>query len=146
MATPFSRCRAFCRWLLRAGHQTIKVDRVRRLRASVVSEGDRPTGATDGSDEDLTDFSPGAARPFSPLLMQGDGDRWWFKTVYGSHCGIGAPPILVYSGDWDVHWGYGVLTHRQMKRCPLWSHPTSVHTHSLSLASAPRVDPEMDTA
>ena len=24
----------------------------------------------------------------------------------------GAPPILVYfSGDWDVHWGYGVLTH-----------------------------------
>ena len=28
------------------------------------------------------------------------------------HVGIGAPPILVYfSGDWDVHWGYGVLTH-----------------------------------
>ena len=28
------------------------------------------------------------------------------------HFGIGAPPILVYfSGDWDVHWGYGVLTH-----------------------------------
>ena len=25
------------------------------------------------------------------------------------HFGIGAPPILVYfSGDWDVHWGYGV--------------------------------------
>ena len=25
---------------------------------------------------------------------------------------IGAPPILVYfSGDWDVHWEYGVLTH-----------------------------------
>ena len=19
---------------------------------------------------------------------------------------VGAPPILVYSGDWDVHWGY----------------------------------------
>ena len=32
VATPFSRCRAFCRWLLRAGHQTIKVERVRRLR------------------------------------------------------------------------------------------------------------------
>ena len=23
-----------------------------------------------------------------------------------------APPVLVYfSGDWDVHWGYGSLTH-----------------------------------
>ena len=33
----------------------------------------------------------------------------------GSHIGIGAPPILVYfSGDWDVHWGYGVLTHGHM--------------------------------
>ena len=30
----------------------------------------------------------------------------------GSHFGVGAPPILVYfSGDWDVHWGYGILTH-----------------------------------
>ena len=27
----------------------------------------------------------------------------------------GAPPILVYfSGDWDVHVGYGVLTHGQI--------------------------------
>ena len=34
------------------------------------------------------------------------------KTVLGSHFGVGAPPILVYfSGDRDVHWGYGVLTH-----------------------------------
>ena len=25
---------------------------------------------------------------------------------------VGAPPILVYfSGDWDAHWGYGILTH-----------------------------------
>ena len=30
----------------------------------------------------------------------------------GSHFGVGAPPILVYlSGDWDVHWLYGILTH-----------------------------------
>ena len=29
-----------------------------------------------------------------------------------NHFGVGAPPILVYfSGDWDVHWGYGILTH-----------------------------------
>ena len=28
------------------------------------------------------------------------------------HFGVGAPPILVYfSGDSDVHWGYGILTH-----------------------------------
>ena len=28
------------------------------------------------------------------------------------HFGVGAPPILVYfSGDWDVHWVYGLLTH-----------------------------------
>ena len=26
-----------------------------------------------------------------------------------------APPILVYfSGDWDVHWGYALLTHGHM--------------------------------
>ena len=28
------------------------------------------------------------------------------------HFGEGAPPILVYfSRDWDVLWGYGILTH-----------------------------------
>ena len=33
----------------------------------------------------------------------------WFKTALGSHFGVGAPHILVYfSGDWDVHWGYGM--------------------------------------
>ena len=33
------------------------------------------------------------------------------KAVCGSHSGVGAPPILVYlSGDWDVHWNYGILT------------------------------------
>ena len=36
----------------------------------------------------------------------------WVKT---NHFGVGALPILVYlSGDWDVHWGYGILTHGQM--------------------------------
>ena len=25
---------------------------------------------------------------------------------------VGAPPIFVYfSGDWDIHWGYEILTH-----------------------------------
>ena len=28
------------------------------------------------------------------------------------HFGVSAPPMLVYfGGDWDVHWGYGILTH-----------------------------------
>ena len=42
----------------------------------------------------------------------------WFKVhlAVGQnkcyHFGVGAPPILVYfSGDWDVHWGCGLLTH-----------------------------------
>jgi hypothetical protein len=35
VATPFSRCRAFCRWLLRAGHRTLPSARFRRLRGGV---------------------------------------------------------------------------------------------------------------
>ena len=56
---------------------------------------------------------PGAGEP--PL---GGSDllKWpWLSTPMGSHFGVGAPPILAYfSGDWDVHSKYGVLTHRQM--------------------------------
>ena len=43
-----------------------------------------------------------------------------FVVVYG--CGskpmvLGAPPILGYfSGDWDVHWGHGMLTHATSAR------------------------------
>ena len=34
------------------------------------------------------------------------GQNQWYNF------GVGAPPILVYfSGDWDVHWGHGLLTH-----------------------------------
>jgi len=35
VATPFSRCRAFCRWLLRAGHTTLPAARFRRLRGGI---------------------------------------------------------------------------------------------------------------
>ena len=29
---------------------------------------------------------------------------------------FGAPPILVsFGGDWDVHWGYGSLTHGHVR-------------------------------
>ena len=34
------------------------------------------------------------------------GQNQWY------HFGVGAPPILVhFSWDWDVHCGYGILTH-----------------------------------
>eukprot|EP00965_Chrysotila_dentata_P226107 6195204-Pleurochrysis_carterae.AAC.1 len=35
VATPFSRCRAFCRWLLRAGHRTLPAERFRRMRGGI---------------------------------------------------------------------------------------------------------------
>ena len=35
VATPFSRCRAFCRWMLRAGHKTLPAPRFRRLRGGI---------------------------------------------------------------------------------------------------------------
>ena len=43
-----------------------------------------------------------------PKHMAAGQNQWY-------HFGVGAPPILVYfSGDCDVHWGYGILTHGQM--------------------------------
>ena len=39
-----------------------------------------------------------------------DQNQWY-------HFGVGAPPIVVYfRGDWNVHWGCGILTHGH-----LWS-------------------------
>mmetsp|Transcript_4270 Transcript_4270/g.14142 ORF Transcript_4270/g.14142 Transcript_4270/m.14142 type:complete len:269 (+) Transcript_4270:778-1584(+) len=35
VATPYSRCRAFCRYLLRAGHTTLPAARFRRLRGGI---------------------------------------------------------------------------------------------------------------
>ena len=38
------------------------------------------------------------------------------STPMGSHFRVGAPPMVVYfSGGWEVHSGYGVLTHSHMK-------------------------------
>ena len=37
------------------------------------------------------------------------GQNQWY------HFGVGAQPILVYfNWDWDVDWGYGLLTHGQI--------------------------------
>ena len=63
---------------------------------------------------------------------------------------IGAPPILVYfSVDWDVHWGYGVLTHshllwgqKLLKRPPRL--PKKSKTKEMSRFS--RLRPEARTA
>ena len=50
-----------------------------------------------------------AGGPISPAMRYSHlavGQNQW------CHFGVGAPPISVYfSGDWDVHWGYGILTH-----------------------------------
>ena len=35
VATPFSKCRAFCRFILRAGHRTLSPKRFRRLRGGL---------------------------------------------------------------------------------------------------------------
>ena len=35
VATPFSRCRAMCRWLLRAGSKSLPAERLRRLRGGI---------------------------------------------------------------------------------------------------------------
>ena len=49
----------------------------------------------------------------NPVLGAGGGFTWY-------HFGVGAPPILVdFSGNWDVHWGYGLLTHGHIDcMCP----------------------------
>ena len=55
------------------------------------------------------------------------GQNQWY------HFGVGAPCILVHlSGDWDVHWGYGILTHGHLlthtqNRCAPSSSAHSAH-------------------
>ena len=40
---------------------------------------------------------------------------WLWVNTQWYHIGVGAPPVLVnFGGDWDVHWGYGILTHGHM--------------------------------
>ena len=53
---------------------------------------------------------PGHGQKCALLFWQlAVGQHQWY------HFWVGSPPILVYcSGDWDVHWGYGILTHGQL--------------------------------
>ena len=56
------------------------------------------------------------------MAVQLPGVKWQFVDVAMGqnqwyHFGVGAAPIFVcFSGDWDVHWGYGFLTHRHVKQ------------------------------
>ena len=53
---------------------------------------------------------------------------WLWLYHFGA---FGAPPILAYfGGDWDVHWGYGLLT----------------HGHVFFLKGAPKVDTDQGGA
>ena len=55
----------------------------------------------------------------SPVHMAVGQNQWY-------HFGVGAPPILVYfSGDWDVHSGYRILTHGHMGVCHFLRVPVS---------------------
>ena len=74
---------------------------------------------------DIGDKAPESMCIDIPLAVHGQsppvGGRFmpvfkslWVKTI-GTSFGVAAPPILVYfSGDWDVHWGYRILTHGQI--------------------------------
>ena len=65
----------------------------------------------------------------APMVV---GQNQWY------HFGVGAPPILVcLSGDWDVHWRYGLLPHGQMSistRDTFWTRPTRSSIHHELLA------------
>ena len=58
VATPFSRCRAFCRWMLRAGHSSLKANRFRRLRGGLFG----------------WRFRRGAIAPYDPARKSGFAD------------------------------------------------------------------------
>ena len=57
---------------------------------------------------------PGCSPSLRNTHMEVGQNQWY-------HVWVGAPPILVYFGwDWDVHWGYGILTHGHMSRLEHW--------------------------
>ena len=86
-----------------------------------------PNGIVDPRQEDFVLFSVGLTH----FLSSWTRETWVNKVAFGSptgnmsrkgmavgqnHFGVGAPPILVhFSGDWDVHWGHGLLAHGHMK-------------------------------
>ena len=56
--------------------------------------------------------SPTPKNPDKTRASPGKCASDFHMAVGWHHFGVGAAPILVYfSGDWDVHWGSGLLTH-----------------------------------
>ena len=71
------------------------------------------------------------ATPLASVFQEGEGhvgqNPWttersniqiwlWLSKPMGSHFGVGEFTIrfrTFFSGDWDVHWGYGISTHGQ---------------------------------
>ena len=57
----------------------------------------------------------------------------WLSTPMGSHFGGKCTTHVrnYLSGDWDVHWGYGVLTHSQLgatlAKALKWANDLSTH-------------------
>ena len=59
-----------------------------------------------------------------------------------SHFGVGAPPTLVYfGGEWDVHWGYGLLTHGHICLFEDWSLTNRFDSRIASFASVGACQP-----
>ena len=58
-------------------------------------------------------FSKWAVHGFQQWsLANGFQEKQMDLVPFWYHFGVGAPPKLVYfCGNWDVHWGYGLLTH-----------------------------------
>ena len=42
---------------------------------------------------------------------------WPWGKIKWCRFGVGAPILVYFSGDWDVHWEYGILTHGDMNAC-----------------------------
>ena len=61
---------------------------------------------------------PGAL-PRTKVITMSMPCNWLWLSKPMVPFGVGAPPILVYfSGDWDVHWKYGILTIRRKQVLP----------------------------
>ncbi|CAE7949248.1 Senp7 [Symbiodinium sp. KB8] len=126
VATPFSRCRAFCRWLLRAGHQTIKVERVRRLRGGIFGwkhkNGpvarplqDSSYELTDSAEKDVSRLSAGRQEDMDSLDASEHGwarVRTWTRSVRRRHpAGIFACDYLFLPlhHEAERHWSLAVV-------------------------------------
>ena len=55
-------------------------------------------------------FAAGAGMALTSEIGRAVGQNQWY------HFGVGALTLVYFSGDWDVHWGYGLLTHDHIGR------------------------------